>query len=116
MGWWELYGSDLVQATNNARIVRRIAFCVAGFGLYAGFLMPIGQRRLAHAACLFLAYQLLAVVASLAVFGETLAEALPFPSLFVHVLIALAALIVTRRLGATRRSSRPNRHRKEEAA
>jgi hypothetical protein len=105
--WPEIFGRNLAEAAANARTVRFCAIGVAGFGLYLLFLRPLGHRRLAHAAALLFAFELLRLVIYVTVFRKSVAASLAWQSLAGHALIALLAVAVMARPGLRQSRNRP---------
>lgn len=68
MGYWEIYGSTMEEAVENARLVRRVAYGLVGALLYWGLAVPV-QKRLLHVVSTFVVVQLIDLAVSFFVFN-----------------------------------------------
>lgn len=91
MGNWEIYGSTMDVAIENARLVRRIAYGVIGTILYWLLAAPVRQRLL-HVAAAFIVVQLFDLAVSFFVFHKPAAELVDLWSLGRSLLAAAAGL------------------------
>jgi len=67
MGHWQIYGSTIEEAVENARLVRRIAYGIAGAVLYWR-LAASAQRRILHVVATFAFVQLIDLTISFFLF------------------------------------------------
>jgi FtsH-binding integral membrane protein len=104
MGFWEIYGSTMDAAIENARLVRRIAYGVVGAILYWRLAAPVRQRLL-HVAAAFLIVQLIDVAVSLFVFRIPATELIDPSSLGRSLLAAVVGLALAS--AGSRTSFRP---------
>lgn len=72
MNYWEIYGSTMDAAIENARLVRRIGYWIVAALLYWRFAQGVARHRLMHALMLYLAVQLLCNWIVRLVLGEKL--------------------------------------------
>lgn len=64
---WEIYGDTIEKAVENARLIRLIAYGVAGALLYWRFASPL-RNRLLHVMAAFVTVQLIDIAVSFLVF------------------------------------------------
>ena len=91
MGNWEIYGSTIDVAVENARLVRRVAYGAVGAILYWLLAAPV-QQRLLHVAAVFVVVQLIDVAVSFFVFHTPAAELIDLWSLGRSLLAAAVGL------------------------
>jgi hypothetical protein len=70
---WEVYGSTIEQAVENARLVRRIGYGVVGALLYWRFARPL-QTRLLHVMAAFATVQFFDIAVSFFIFHAPASE------------------------------------------
>jgi hypothetical protein len=95
MGYWDVYGSTMDVAIENARLVRRIAYCAVGAILYWRLAAPV-QQRLLHVAAVFVSVQIIDLTVSFFLFGTPARELIDVWSLGRSLLAAAVGLGIAR--------------------
>lgn len=104
MGYWEIYGSAMDEAIENARLARRIAYGAVGAILYWRLAAPV-QQRLLHVAAVFVTVQLIDLTVSFFLFRTPARELIDAWALARSLLAAAVGLGVASL--ASNNSSRP---------
>lgn len=105
MGHWEIYGSTMQVAMENARLVRRIAYGTVGAFFYWRLAAPV-QHRLRHVAAAFVIVQLIDWLVSILLFQVPVRELLDAWALGRSAVAAVVGLSLAS-LGARTSSKSP---------
>lgn len=93
MVYWQLYGSTFEAAVANARPIRIVIISATLYILYVAFFRGTRTRKLAHAALLFTAAEMLDVVLSFALGARSLPDLFYWPAVLRHLAICAAAFV-----------------------
>ena len=91
MGAWEIYGSTIEEAVENARLMRRLAYGIVGALLYWRLAAPVRQRLL-HVAAAFIVVQLIDLTVSFLLFRVPAEELIDVGAIGRSLLAAAAGL------------------------